>query len=63
MTKKYELTSNLVAFRVPQKVEHIMLEAMKRKKLNKTEFMIAAVIEYSGYDYIPAKMIRRKGDD
>jgi hypothetical protein len=53
----------LVAFRVPQKVEHIMLEAMKRKKLNKTEFMIAAVIEYSGYDYIPAKMIRRKGDD
>ena len=53
------MINKLIAFRIPPDIEQIMDKAMKEQKLNKTDFVLKAIVNQSGYDYIPAKIIKR----
>lgn len=54
------MANKLIAFRINNEIEKILEAGMKAKKLNKTDFIIQAIVNNAGYDYIPAKIIKRK---
>lgn len=54
------MVNELIAFRASDDVQKILQAGMKEKNLNKTDFIIQAIINHAGYDYIPAKITKRK---